>query len=434
MTTTLDPAREQPQAASRWRHALGTWRHAPVWLLRGFSGREKRPALARVRIAGFVVLGLQLVGLMLWSDVLASRFALTWDFSIYHQAWWLIEHGNLNPYDTLNTIPFWSSHGELLLWPLALIGWVWPHAVTMLWLQDLATVAAEAVAFGWLCDLAGISRNGHPRHMSSILAGVGLLLLVLDPWVYWSDSFDFHFEMVGLLFVLLVARSLYRNAATRRLWLWVALALASGDVVATYLLGVGLGAILAGKRWRRAGTLVAGAAIAWTAVLTLIGANKGSGLVSGYGYLAVAAGVGVPLHVSLGQIAGGVLRHPLHVLSVLWDRRLNLYGAVAPAGIIGAFFPWVLPLALLVFAANALQRYKLFIVPGFQDAPFFLLVPVGTIGILSALTRRVGKIGVVAALLVAINVAAWGALWLSRTAGQWLTVSPASAAVLASIR
>ena len=113
-----------------------------------------------MRRLGYVVLGLQLAGFLVWSTLLYRRFALTSDFAIDHQAWFLIAHGHLHPYGTLQGFPFWQDHSEFLLWPLALLYWVWPHGVTLLWMQDLGVVGAEAVAFTWLCEIAERPR-GH---------------------------------------------------------------------------------------------------------------------------------------------------------------------------------------------------------------------------------------------------------------------------------
>ena len=93
--------------------------------------------LSRVRRIGYAVLALQLAGFLTWSTLLYHRFALTFDFSIYHQAWYEIAHGNLDPYNSEQGFPFWRTHCEFMLWPLALLYWVWPHDVVLLWLQDI---------------------------------------------------------------------------------------------------------------------------------------------------------------------------------------------------------------------------------------------------------------------------------------------------------
>jgi hypothetical protein len=69
------------------------------------SGRHRRfrvrpaVALARgrrltlIRRIGLAVLGLQAAEFLVWSTVLYQRFALTFDFATYQQAWFEIAHG-----------------------------------------------------------------------------------------------------------------------------------------------------------------------------------------------------------------------------------------------------------------------------------------------------------------------------------------------------
>ncbi len=130
-------------AATRPAAQAGTAAHArPV------------PPMRRVRRAGYGLLGLQLVLALAWSTVQYDRFALTFDFTIFHQAWYLIAHGDLDPWSTIKLSYFWQDHSEFIMWPLALLYWVWPHSVVLLYVQDIAVVGAEAVAFTWLSELA----------------------------------------------------------------------------------------------------------------------------------------------------------------------------------------------------------------------------------------------------------------------------------------
>ena len=118
------------------------------------SARPPSPRLRRVRQIGYVVLGLQLAGFLAWSMILYNHFALTPDFAQYSQAWYLIGHGHLNPYDTMGRFLFWQNHSEFVMWPLAVFSWVWPRSDFLLWLQDACIVGAEAVAFTWICEIA----------------------------------------------------------------------------------------------------------------------------------------------------------------------------------------------------------------------------------------------------------------------------------------
>lgn len=392
----------------------------------------------RVRTLGFATLGLQFVLLGIWSEMRAARFALTWDFSVYFQAWWLIGHGSLAPYSTVHAIPFWQNHGEFLMWPLALVGAVWPNPVTLLWLQSAALVGAEAVAFAWICDLAGSAASSRPPaarpRWAALLALAGLVLLVADPWVYWSVSFDFHFQLVGLVFLLLAARTLFRAPRRNVLWIWVALALLSGDVVSTYLAAIGAGAALGRRGARRQGALVAAVAVAWVLFLDAVHANRGSGLSAGYGYLAAGAGAAVASQIDVVQIVRGLAQHPREVVTVVTSRWLDLYAAVGPGGLLGALSPWVWVPVLVVLLENSLDHYQLYLDPGFQDVLIYVLVPIGTIDVLVRLGRRAPRLAAGLCALVALNVVGWGAVWLPRLSTQWLRVSPGAASVLASVQ
>lgn len=384
--------------------------------------------LTWVRRIGWVLLGLQLAALLAYSTVEYQRYALSWDFAIYHQAWHLIGHGNLYPFDTANQLPFLATHGELYMWPLALLGLVHPQGITMLWAQALATVGAGVVAFRWILDLVsspGWSRR-FPPHWA---AATGLALLMLNPWVYWADAFDFHSEAFGVLFVLLAARALYRERRAP-MWLWAALALSVGDVAGTYVVGLGIIGVLSGRRLRRPGLALIVVAGTWVVALSLLGLNKGSDLASGYGYLAVGAASSA--QVGLGSLATGIADHPGRVLGALWAHRTDIWANLAPSGLIGVLTPIGLGVALVVLAANNLNSYIVFAVPGFQSLALYAFVTVGTVVALGWLARRRRWARIVpwlAAVLV-LNCALWAAVWLPRLPSTWVRVSPAAASVL----
>jgi uncharacterized membrane protein len=396
------------------------------------SQERAHDAVELVRKFGLAVFALQLAALLVWSEHFVSRFSLTTDYAIYHQAWWLIGHGHFNPFDSINGIPFWTSHGETLMWLLAPLGLVFPHDITLLWVQDFSMVGAELVAFTWLIDFARLSKsNRRESSFPALLSGTGLLLLVANPWIYWSLAFDFHLEIVGVLFISLLSRDLYRGEKSWRIWLWVALSLACGDVVATYALGVGLTGLVSGRGWRRRGLFIVAVSGIWVVLLSLIGANQGSSL-SSYSYLTAGAGVTTGSQLGLLQLVKGLVVHPVRLFNVLWSRRLDLYASVAASGLVGLVSPWVLVPVILVLLENGLNQYLGFIVPSFQDALIFILLPVGTVSVLAALSKRHSRSAVVGALVIAINVLLWGAIWIPRVDSTWIRVSPSASAALLS--
>ncbi len=120
-------------------------------------------SLDRARRLGWVLLGLQLVGMLVFSTVQYGRYALTMDFGAYSQAWWKIAHGQLDPWSSVFNTVFWKNDAEFLMWPLSLLSHLYPHAVMLLWVQDLAVVATELVVLGWILDVIGRRRPGSRR-------------------------------------------------------------------------------------------------------------------------------------------------------------------------------------------------------------------------------------------------------------------------------
>jgi hypothetical protein len=382
----------------------------------------------RVRRIGYAVLGIQFAGLLIWSTILYHRFALTFDFSIYHQAWFLIAHGNFDPYDTVSRLQFWRNDSEFALWFLAPLYWVWPHDVLLLWLQDLGIVGAEAIAFGWLCELAQRYRPGKD---AAWLAGTGLALFVANPWIWWAASFDYHEESIAIPFAVLLARDLAHGR--RRAWAWVAPLLACGAPTATYVAGLGLGAVLASRRSRVPGALMVGVGVGYSLLIVLVHGDKGVPIAHIYGYLAVGAAGGAHVKLTFGELVKGVAVHPFGVVKTLWAKRADLWASAAPAGVLGVCFAAAAPLTALVLATNALVPGFRFAEPIFQYLPVYVLVPVGTVAVLGWGARRHRRAALLLSCLLVVQTLGWAVVWGPRTAGQWLRVPGSSAATLAGI-
>jgi Predicted membrane protein (DUF2079) len=395
--------------------------------------RAERPRiLLRVRAAGFGVLALQFLFLCWWNIRLVDHYALTHDFTVFGQAAYLIAHGHLDPFVSTIGHSFWRDHGSFIFWPIALLYRIYPHLVVLQWVQDAASVGAEAVAFAWLCDVLADKHNDSltPRLVGG-LAMLGLLLLVANPWTEWGASFDFHVEALSSLFVMLTARDLFRGRS--RAWIWFALGLLTGDVASTYLGALGLSAVLAGRRWWRSGMAMLVIGFGWLIFLGALGATKGSSLAQQYNLLLLSSG-GLPLHqASVSALVKTVLTHPAHALSLLWASRVNLWGVVSPGGLLGLFWLPLLVPAVLVLVEGGLSG-PLFSRPGFQNIILVPLIVVGTVAICAGLANRAGKRRrwLVAALgaVIAANAVVWAGLWLPQLSTTWLRVSPGAAAVL----
>jgi len=385
-----------------------------------------------VRRIGVAVLGLQFVGLVLLSLAIYQRFALTQDYASYNQAWYLIAHGDLNPFSTALDFPFWRNNGEFLMWPLALVGVPFGNGIVLLWIQDAAIVGAEAVALFWVCDV--VRRPTWNRRFPPWLAvGTALVLLVANPWVYWAVAFDFHMEPLAALFIVLAARDVERRRFNRAA-VWVVLTLLCGDLAAALVAGLGLGAMVAGRPWRRAGLVLIVVGVAWVGMLSVLG-MKGGDLSAAYGYLAVQ-GTAVPSHVSLPSIVTGVLLHPVRVVHVLWVKRHNIVSNLAPSGLLGIFSPWGFGVTAVLVLANNLSAGLIFSTSSFQYLPMYALMVVGTVMVLGRFARWGGRgaaVAVTLAVLLAADTLGWAAVWVPRTAGHWILTSPGAAAVLARI-
>lgn len=383
--------------------------------------------LSLVRNIGYAVLGLQLIGFLVWSAILYHRFALTSDFATYHQPWFLIAHGKFDPFSTISYIPFWQNDAEFMPWVLAPLYWLWPHDVLLLWAQDASIVGAEIVAFTWICELARRRCQGRD---AAWLAGIGLVLLAANPWLWWAVSFDVHEESLVILFTVLLAWDLARGK--RRAWAWVVPVLAGGAPSATYVIGLGLGGVLAGRRSRATGAAVMAVGVAYSVLIVLVHGDAGVPLTVHYGYLAAASGH-LAANLTLVGLVKGIASHPAVVLRTLWVKRLDVIANLAPSGLLGLGTLILLPVMLVVLLANSLSFGFEFASPMFQSLPIYVLVPVGTVAVLGWAVRRHRRIAIVLGCLLGAQALGWAAVWVPQTPSQWLRVPGATASTLASV-
>ena len=329
--------------------------------------------------AGLLVGG-QLLALLIYSGFLFHRFDLTDDYATYAQAWSLIGHGHLNPVDTIQVpnYPFWQSHFELAMWPIAIVGRLWPQSIQLLWLQDGAMAATEWIAVTWV---AAICSTRLPRYRS-IVALSALVFLVLNPWWYLAASFDVHFETLGLPFAVWSAYALWRGRIRTALIVGL-VAMLFGDVVTVVILCVGIAGLLSRRvrrdsGWYAPATLV-GAAGAWLALITIVGGNKGSGIVANYGYL-----VGAGPTTTSTYIIDRLLLHPWHAVRVLVDRRAAMGRVLGSAGLIGVVSPWGFAVAAGTLGPAALNANLIFLSPtiAFQTLAVIPFVFVGSVLVL----------------------------------------------------
>jgi predicted membrane protein DUF2079 len=393
------------------------------------AGRGVVPKWVR-RIA-VTLFGLQLAALIVFSTVQYRSFALSSDFGGHAQAWFAIAHGGLSPWSSVFRVPFWKNNAEFLFWPLALLYYVYPHSVDLLWAQDVAVVATELVVFAWLCELLEHHEFRSRRHLVPWVALACCLAMVADPWTYQTIAFDFHMEPFTALFTLLMARALWAGRR-RQLWWWVPLTLLSAGLGGLAVCAVGVSGILAGRNSRRLGALLAVVGVGWVVALGVLGALAagGQGLSAWYGYL-----TGHPGSASILGILAGLAHHPLAALHVAASRWYLVLGFLSVVGLVGVVWPWALPMAVVTIVPSAVNANASFLLPhaAFQTWPALPLVFVGSVVLLVRLVdagprgRRAARafgaawIGALAALAV---------IAIPEVPSYWLAVDGPAAAQL----
>ena len=421
-----------------------------------------RPQLRWLAWVGLAAGVLQAAILIVYSAHLYSHFDLTLDFAVENQAWSRIAHGDLNPYSTINPhnyphygYPYWQDHLELITWPLALLALVSPSSFTLLVVQDLALAGCTVVIALFTRDVlvAAPARgsneglaHGRPSWWEQIwergwapALGVGAIAIaVINPWTYWSASFDFHIQAVATLFALLLARDLWNGRPQRSLW-FVAALLLCGNVAGTYLVGVGIFALLSVRRrdLRVPGIALAVGGLAASAIMTALGGAEGTLIGYNYAYLA---------HVTPGTSSGtgaivvGMVTHPGTPLHMVWSRAHLLYLQLASAGLIGVLSPLGFGMGAVVLLENALNGSPVFSSPSsaFQSLSVYAFVTIGTVMVLSSLSRirwsgrRI--VASVVAIAVLVQVVVLAAVWIPRARTQFDVVDGSTAAALSQLQ
>ena len=364
-----DPSHSPPAEDTGGR---GRWRAA--WQ------RLDRNGLRVFWVATAVLLSLQLVLFLAVSTFRYHRFDLYTDFGTYAQAFSVIAHGNLRPFDTFQTYPFWQNHFELAMWPIGLLGSVWPHPIVLLWMQDLAVVATELVALLWVGQIC-IERVGGLRQRVALLA---LVATVANAWWWEATIFDVHFETFGMPFALLSAYALWRGHH-RTAWAAAIVGVLFGDVVALSIIFVGLAGLLSGHVrargrgvWHAAG--LTGFGLAWLILVTALHGNQGSNVPIYYGWI-----VHAPSNASSWSVYGSLAAHPAADLHVLRNHVGAMWRVAATGGALGLLTPWGLLQAVAVLVPVALNvngSFWLLPVGAFQTVTAVPFILVGTVMVL----------------------------------------------------
>ncbi len=330
-----------------------------------------------------IVLIVQLVALILYSNYLYGRFDVSTDFAHNAQAWYLIGHGDLSPVDTIRliTTPFWRDHFDLIIWVLSPLRWIWPSPIVLLWVQDIAIVATEAITLVWVSGICTEQlRTRRSRNFAGIVA---LVALVANAWWYETVSFDVHMPPLGTPFLVLAAYSFWKGRFRLAL-IASALALLCGAVVVELVVLVALASLCSrrvrqkgGARWAIGATLLG---LAWFGLVNVLGANQASNIASNYGYLTGTSS----LNVGITGIIRGVLTHPSRLYRTLHEHWRAVLYELWPTGFVGLVTWWGLFFfvgLLLLSAATASPVYSSYSA-AFQNLPAMPFLFIGSVMVL----------------------------------------------------
>lgn len=377
-----------------------------------------------------VLLAAQFVVVALYSQRQFSRFDLSTDFAGFNQAVWLIAHGHLDPWSSINSFPFLDDYFALIAYPMAALYWVYPHGVLLLWLQDGAGVLAEVVAARWVIEIA--QRRLAPDRVrvgGTLLALGAVMVMVANPWFYQAMFFDFHPEAMAALFLVLAVRAAWSG---RTAWAvgWSVLLLSCGDLGGLYLAGLGLSLLFALPRrwWWGAGAIAAG--LGWLRVTYALGVSQNPFL-SGYAYLQSGSTTAAAT-VTFESLFRALVVHPGRWLRVVWERRGLLYQNLIPTGVVGLFSAWSSGTLLVVLGSSVLILPLIFLQSGFQNLPAYVVALGGSALVLCRLARmrRGDLVALVVGLAIVAQSLVFGLTHLPGLPGRWISVSPAQAHVL----
>jgi hypothetical protein len=445
VTTSLD--RQEGQRGPR--HRVGA--SSPTSDRDDTSGdqeSDRRPELRLKRLrpwwtVSLVAIGVEALLLMAWSAFQSHRFALGLDFSIYNQGAWLIAHGHLNPWSSIDGYLFARDHFTLMMWPIAAVYALYPHPITLLVLQDLASLGAGLVAMRWVLEILeyrlGTSGGALGRKVAAAIAGGALLAVLLDPWIWQGDAFDFHMEAFAALFIILASRDFWRHRPVRAL-LWCGLTLLSGDFGSLFVIGLAVSVMVAAVGFRRWGVIALALGAGWMLMVHRFGLANADGL---SGFAAVVYGsTPTPGTVTIGNLGVALVAHPTRWLSIVGQKRGLLYENLIPTGFLGLLNPWTFGVTGVVLLSATLIGPRIFLQSGFQCLPAFAIGVVGTVLTLVAwLThgdprrhRRARRlVAALVGVVVLAQVVGLAVVMFPRTDTNWVRVSGSQAAVLSTV-
>ena len=326
--------------------------------------------------------GLQFLSLLGFAAFAYHRFTLGIDFAAYGQGISQISHGNLNPHLTVLNWPYVQNDFELISWPLGMLYFVFRSLFLLSFVQVACLSLTGFVTWRWVAEMLQ-GRRVSSRARTLILLGV-LLLLLVDPTVYFSTALDFHFEAIATLFAVLSARGLWRGRP-REAGAWAVGALLCGSLGGLYVAGVGLSGVLNGRRTRRPGAILLVVGVVWIGLIGSLGASKGS-LINNYAYLAGRSTLPAGFAGAIVLLKGITLHlgRPIHHLTSTARSHL-IVRYLAWGGFFGFFTPWGLGVPALILLTSGLQRSTVFLGARFQQRAVVPFVLFGTASLAATL-------------------------------------------------
>jgi hypothetical protein len=354
-----------------------------------------------------------------------ARRSLMWDFAVNYQAFYLIANGHLDGVESITGLPFLKIHGNLLMWPLGVVGAISSAPLTLKLISDGAAALATLVGLEWAREIVEHEAPANKATAAAIVICC-VAVAVLNPWTYQSNAFDFHFSAIAALAAVGLGRALY-NGTAGAACAWMLLGIAAGDVSTTIVTATALGLALALPYARQTGfSLAAAGAIAFGAI-DLRGFAVGDDLAKNFPYVHGAHGA-----PNAFAVLSWLLAHPSFVATKLASHADALYANLSPSGFIGLACPFTaLPIVLILFENAMTTGVHDFIWPGNETAPvYYLMIPGLAWALVWMAKLRLAKFVAPACLLIAANCAGWFYVWFPLVQPQWIRVAPTASATL----
>ncbi len=150
------------------------------------------------------------------------------------------------------------------------------------------------------------------------------------------------------------------------------------------------------------------AAIGWLALVSVLGANSGSGITT-YAHLVGRQTLSGPSGIAV--LISGLLLHPTRVIAQLHERLNSRYVLVKHVGVVGLASAWGFGVPVVVMVTTALSANTALLNQGFQNAAVYPFVLLGTVMVLgwTAQRFRYGWIPAIAvALMVTVQALSYG--------------------------